>query len=112
MLSKGVLNLFSYLEENQDNTVNSKEFLKLVNESLADTSVTSNPRMEKVITLWENVNKITYHKEDMLIKDLQKNSREKFEALTTIIEQEIQKTKQLKIDLEKHNSPQLFQKVA
>ena len=112
MLSKGVLNLFSYLEENTDNTVSSKEFLELVNESLADESITSNPRMEKVITLWENVNKMTYHKEDMLIADLQKNSREKFEALTTIIEKEITKTQQLKNSLEKSTSPHLFKKVA
>ncbi len=112
IIAKGVINLFWYIQENKDNTVSSKEFLKLVNESLSDKSITSNPRMEKVLTLWENVNKMTYHKEDMLIADLQKNSREKFEALSIIIKKEIQKTKQLNIDLEKSTSPETFKKVA
>ncbi len=111
MMAKGVIKIFSYIEEEQDETVSSKEFLKLVNQSLAHQSVTSDPRMIGILNLWENVNKMTYHKEDMLIKELRKNSDEKFDALEVIIENEIEKTKKLQSDLEKSITPQLFQKV-
>ncbi|MCD5380636.1 VCBS repeat-containing protein, partial [Candidatus Gracilibacteria bacterium] len=111
MMAKGVIKIFSYIEEGQDETVSSKEFLKLVNQSLAHQSVTSDPRMTGILNLWKNVNKMTYHKEDMLIKELRKNSDEKFDALELIIENEIEKTKKLQSDLEKSITPQLFQKV-
>ena len=112
MMAAWVINLFTYIEDEQDSTVSSQEFLQLVNESLADESITSNPRMKGIITLWENVNKMTYHKEEMLIQDLKKNSREKFEALSLILEKEIQKTKKLKSDFENATTPELFTKVA
>ena len=111
IIAKWVLKVFSYIQEEQDETVNNKEFLRLVNESLSHESVTSNPRMNNIINLWDSVNKMTYHKEDMLIKDLEKNSDEKFEALTIILENEIEKTQNLKKDLETSTTPELFQKV-
>ena len=111
IIAKGVINVFSYIEEEKDETVSNKEFLKLVNESLAHESVTSDPRMTWVIALWENVGKMTYHKEEMFIKELRKNSDEKFEALWLILENEIEKTHKLQSDLENSAIPELFQKV-
>jgi len=113
IFSAGVLQLFSYIDENQSKTVSSKEFLALVNQSLSSHEITSNPRMEKVLKVWDSVNKYTYHKEDMLIKDLQNNSREKFEALNRIIENEITKTQKLEKNIDSliNSKDNLFKKI-
>ncbi|MFC1797773.1 hypothetical protein ACFLY2_00915 [Patescibacteria group bacterium] len=56
--------------------------------------------MDGVRNIWEQVNNMTYSKEDALIAELQKNNREKFEALSDIVNTEIIENKQLRKKLE------------
>ena len=74
-------------EKNEE--VDNTEFKKLVLKSLSSTGVTSNPKMEKIVNLWKQVDSMTYSKEDALIKELQDNNREKFDTLTDIVNTEI-----------------------
>jgi hypothetical protein len=52
--------------------------------------------MEKILNVWEEVNNMTYSKQDTIIKELKDNNRAKFDALTDIINTEIIKNKELK----------------
>ena len=76
--------------------VSNLEFKKLINKALASKSVSSNPKMEWIIDLWDKVNKMTYSKENKIIKELQDNNREKFDTLKDIINTEIVRNKELK----------------
>jgi len=71
----------------------------LVNKALSSQDVTSNPKMSKILSLWNTVNHMTYSKEDLLIKNLQDNNRSKFDALNDIINTEIIKNRKLKKQL-------------
>jgi len=52
--------------------------------------------MAEILEVWETVNKMTYSKENELIKNLQDNNRAKFDALNDIINTEIIKNRELK----------------
>jgi hypothetical protein len=71
----------------------------LVNKSLSNEIFTKDPRTDKVKELWNEVNNYTYSKEQALIDDLSKNNSEKFEAINTILNNELNKNKLLKKDL-------------
>ncbi|MFK7779624.1 MAG: hypothetical protein QM490_00540 [Candidatus Gracilibacteria bacterium] len=91
-----ILHLYSVINEEKDNRVSSLEFKAIVNKSLASKTITDNPRMDRIRKKWEEFNSLTYSKENSIIKELQDNNREKFQALTDIINTEIIKNKELK----------------
>lgn len=94
-LSKRIMTLYSYIDENKNAQVDSKSFISLVNKSLASTSVVSNPRYNELRNLWSTVAQMTYSKEDKLIKELKETNTEKFEAIKNIIRKEIKLNKDL-----------------
>lgn len=69
------------MESQKDITLSNKEFIAYVNENLASTSVTENPRMNEIRHLWEDVNNFTYSNEDKLIENLLENKNGKFAEL-------------------------------
>jgi hypothetical protein len=94
-VSTDIQHLASVLEKEKTVSVDNKEFTKLVNNSLASNSVTSNPKMDKIREVWNEVNNMTYSNEDKLIKELQKNNKDKFGKVSDIINTEIIKNKEL-----------------
>jgi hypothetical protein len=95
-VSSNITQLVKYIDNTKDDEVNNLEFKKLVNKSLSSKSVTSNPKMDKIREVWNQVNNLTYSKENYLIKELQDSNSEKFEVLSDIINTEIIKNKELK----------------
>ena len=99
-VSTDIQHLALVLEQEKSKTVDNLEFKKLVNDSLASNSVISNPKMDKIREVWNEVNNMTYSNEDKLIKELQKNNKEKFDTVSDIINTEIIKNKELKKQLQ------------
>jgi len=89
------LYLSSVIDERKNDTVSSKEFKKLVNESLASKTITENPKLDNIRKIWKEVNNLTYSKEKSIIKQLQDNNIEKFRVVSDIINTEIIKNKEL-----------------
>ncbi|MDD4151631.1 MAG: hypothetical protein PHR68_03375, partial [Candidatus Gracilibacteria bacterium] len=75
--------------------VNSSEFISLVNNDLAKTSIIKDNKTEKLRNLWTEVNNYNYSKEDKIINNLIKNNTEKFDTLKSIIKEEIKYNKEL-----------------
>ena len=88
--------LVNVLDKWRSDVVSNTEFKQLVNKALASKIVTSEPRMQEILNVWNEVNKMTYSKEETIIKELQNNNREKFNALSDIINTEIIKNKEFK----------------
>jgi hypothetical protein len=63
---------------------------------LSSESITSNPKLDKIRQIWTDVDNLTYSKEKSLIKELQKNNTDKFQALKDIINTEMISNKELK----------------
>jgi hypothetical protein len=99
------VSLVSYFEKNKDVTVNSADFLSLVNNSLSDVTVTSNQRMAPILKVWDEVNRYTYSRENRLIQNLQESNRGKFSVITSVIENEILKNQELQRNLDSYFSP-------
>ncbi len=100
-ISTNIQHLAKEIEKWKNETVDNLEFKKLINKSLSSKTITSDNKLEKVRWIWEEVNNMTYSKEDKLIKELQDNNIEKFEVVKDIINTEIIKNKELK---KKYNS--------
>jgi hypothetical protein len=98
-VATNILRLVEYIKENKDEVVDNKKFKQLINKSLSSKSVTSDPKTDKLLKLWEHVNSMTYSKENTLINELQKNNRDKFDTLKDIVNTEIIKNKDLKKDI-------------
>ncbi|MCD5385392.1 hypothetical protein LRZ95_01855, partial [Candidatus Gracilibacteria bacterium] len=106
-----VKQLEKVLNNGKNELVSNLEFKKLINKALASKSVSSNPKMEGIIDLWDKVNKMTYSKENKIIKELQDNNREKFDTLKDIINTEIVRNKELKKKLNNIGVNKLVTKV-
>lgn len=95
-VASNILHLFSVINDRKNNEVDSYSFKQLVNKSLASKTITDNPRLDKIREIWADVDSIDYSKENSLIKELQENNTEKFQAVSDIINTEIIKNKELK----------------
>jgi hypothetical protein len=93
---KNITNLKKFLDGNKEETVDNTEFKQLVFENLASPLVTSDPKLEGVRKIWDDVNSLTYSKEDKLIKELYKKNEEKFEVVQDILNTELIKNKSQK----------------
>ncbi|PID87581.1 hypothetical protein CSB07_00690 [Candidatus Gracilibacteria bacterium] len=100
-LLKSILFIKNYISENKDKTLTNSEFKKEVFKTLSSTSLTKEPRYDELKKTWDYAKNYSFSKEDKIIEKLQKNNREKFDALKDIINTEIIKTKKLKKDLQK-----------
>jgi hypothetical protein len=69
--------------------LNNSDFKKLVFKNLSSEVVTREPKMDRVIDIWEKTNKLTYSKEDKLINELKETNREKFEIVKSVINTKI-----------------------
>jgi hypothetical protein len=91
-----MLRLTNYIKDNKNEEVSNLEFRKLINESLASKTITSDPRTQKIIDVWKQVENKTYSKENELIKQMQDNNRNKFDTLKDIVNTEIIKNNKLR----------------
>jgi len=114
IIAKAITNNYNYIESNKNETVDSSEFLSLVNNYLSKIVLNWDSNTDELVLLWDSVNKYDYEKENKLISDLQKNNKEKFEAVKDILNNEIRKTNKIKVDLKKslEEWPKLFNKVS
>jgi len=101
-VSTDIQHLATVLENKKDESIDNQEFKRLVNKSLASKTITSNPKLDSVRSLWDQVNNMTYSVEDKLIKELKDNNTKKFNALSDIINTEIIKNKELKNELKSY----------
>ena len=79
-----------------NSTVNSSEFLALVNKELSKESIIKDWKYDELRWSFDVVNNYTYSKENKLISKLKKSHYEKFDILESIIEKEITKQKEFK----------------
>jgi len=112
LFASKVKDLVVYMDDQKDVTLTNTEFITFVNENLASKSISENPRMNDIRKLWEDVNSLTYSKENKLIEALQENRKQKFEALSEIITTEIQESKELKKQVENIGENDFITKVA
>lgn len=105
LFAKKIQDLFVYVHDNKDTTVSNREFISFVQENLASPAVTSNPRLNEVRKLWEEVGNLTYSKENKLIQALLDNKNAKFDELQNIITTEMRFTKELREDLRDFGTP-------
>ncbi len=90
----GFYNIYSYIQNNNEETVSNKEFISLVNKWLASKNLWSEENIGKLRTLWKDVANMTYSKEDKFINDLKEKNKAKFDTLKSIINTEKQVTKE------------------
>ncbi|MDP2089997.1 MAG: FG-GAP-like repeat-containing protein [Candidatus Gracilibacteria bacterium] len=110
-VSTNIQHLANTMEEKKGETVDNTEFKKLVNNSLASKTITSDPKLDSLRQVWEHVNSYTYSNEDKLIKELQDANTEKFDIVTDILNTEIIKNKELKKQLENSRKNTIITKV-
>lgn len=108
LFAKKIQDLFVYVHDNKDTTVSNREFIAFVQENLSSSAVTSNPRLNEVRKLWEEVGNLTYSKENKLIQALLDNKNAKFEELQNIITTEIRLTEELREDLRDLGTPSII----
>lgn len=95
-ISKKTENLKLFIENKENKVVSNKEFKNLINESMLSNSIIKDPKLNPLREIWNQVNNITYSKENKLIEELQKNNTEKFDTIKDIINTEILKNKELR----------------
>lgn len=88
-----IYNIYNYLNENKNEKITSKELLTTINNDLSKPEIISDPSTEKLRNIWKEVNSMTYSKEDKHIKELQDRSKEKFDTIIDIMNQEIEVNK-------------------
>ena len=91
--------------------INNKKFIKNMSLSLSSTWITSNPKLDLIRNVWNNVENLTFSKENKLIEELKYNSREKFNTITDIINTEIIKNKTLRDKFKDFSKNNTFTKV-
>ncbi|MDD2870584.1 MAG: VCBS repeat-containing protein [Candidatus Gracilibacteria bacterium] len=110
-VSTDIQHLATVIDKNKDVTVDNAEFKQLINKALASKTITSDPKLDKVRELWQQTNNLTYSNEDRLIKELQDNNTEKFDAVKDIINTEIILNKELKKQLDSYGKKPIITKV-
>lgn len=110
-VSTDIQHLATVIDKNKDVTVDNAEFKQLINKALASKTITSDPKLDKVRELWQQTNNLTYSNEDRLIKELQDNNTEKFDAVKDIINTEIILNKELKKQLDSYWKKPIITKV-
>ncbi len=112
LVVKWIWELYSYLETNKNETVSNDEFKQLIFTALSSKSISSNPKLDNLRSVWKEVESMTYSKEDKIIEALEKNNFKKFELLKEILSTEIQKTKEQEKNLQKFIEPSYITQVA
>ena len=112
VLAKKFADAVTYIDDNKNVTVSNKDFISLVNESLSKPEFGENENLLQIREVWEDVQNMTYSKENKMIKELEENNREKFDTLKNIINTEIEKNKQLKENTDKLENSELFIQVS
>jgi hypothetical protein len=107
-IAKNISALHNYIDENKSETLSNLEFKKEINKNLASLSITSDPKMDGIREVWEEVNNMTYSKEDKLIKKLSDSNKDKFETLKDIINTEIINNKKQKKYIEDFSNNKLI----
>jgi len=102
---------YKYISQHANETTVSQDFVAFVQSQLASPSITSDPRLDDLRKLWDDIAHLTYSREDTLIQTLQKNKDDKFDALTNIISTELENTKQLKQQIQDIGNPSFIQPV-
>jgi len=92
--------LVSYIDDSKDIKVSNSDFISLVNDSLISTKFTSDPKLSELINVWNNVQNLTYSKEQKLTDKLVENNNEKYDILKDILNKELLETKKLKNNIE------------
>jgi len=94
--AKNITNLHNYLDDNKEVGVDNTQFKQLVFENLASPLVTSDKRLDGIRKIWDDVEKLTYSKEDTLIRELAKTNSEKFQVLQDILNTEFIRNREQK----------------
>jgi hypothetical protein len=95
-ISSDFTHLVDVLKTGKNEVVSNLKFRQLVGKALSSKTITKDAKMSEIIEVWNNVNNMTYSKEDKLIKELKNNNRSKFDKLNDIINTEIIKNRELK----------------
>jgi hypothetical protein len=107
-ITKNINKLHNYIDENKNETLNNLDFKKEINKNLASLAITSNPKMDGIREVWEEVNNMTYSKENKLIDKLSKLNKDKFETVKDIINTEIINNKKQKKLIEDYSNNRLI----
>ena len=106
--AKGFASFIQYLHDNKEKVLDNGSFKKYVSQQLGSTGVNADAKTQKLVGVWDEVNHMTYSKEDALIEALQKTNKEKFETLKNIVNTEIVKNKAVKADLKNLDSSRVI----
>lgn len=108
VIAKNIKNLFGFIDNHKNELIDNTEFKKLVNKSLASENVVWDPRMDKIRKLWDDVNNMTYSKEDKIISDLKKSNKDKFDLVKDILNTEIIKNKETQKKYKNYNNNEII----
>ena len=84
-----VMQGYESLKNEKDDVVSHSKFKEEVFKNLASPLITREPKMARLLGIWEEVASMTYSKEDKLIEELEDASRDKFDFVLDILNNEI-----------------------
>jgi len=108
ILSAKIVELISYMWENAHETMTNREFMTYVNNGLASTSFTSNPRTAEIQNLWAEVWSMRYTKEQDFIDELREKNLNKFDTFEDILRNEIEYSQQQQNNLGNIDTPEIY----
>lgn len=101
ILSLWIMKLVTVLDTKKSETISNNDFIYLVNKSLAKNKYINDARYDELRKTWNDLSKITYSKQDKIIKKALKYNIDKFNTVKSIINNEKTKDKKLKENIYK-----------
>ncbi len=101
--SIAINNLVYKLDKEKNLKISNKDFIHKVNISLNKKKYIDDPRFNELRKTWNQLEQITYSKQDEIIKEALKNNIDKFETLKNILKTEKFKNKNLLKNIKKIN---------
>jgi hypothetical protein len=105
ILSSNIWRAYSYMSKESSKTVTNEEFKKIVWDEISNPMFYENANTSKIPAVWNETFKYSFSKEDKLIQELLKNNENKFNTLKDVINEEINKNKELQKNLDKVLKP-------
>jgi hypothetical protein len=91
--------LIQILDTKKSETLSNNDFIYLMNKVLSKEKFTNDSRYDELRKTWLDIEKISFDKQDKIIKEALENNRKKFETVKSIINNEKLKNKKLKEEL-------------
>jgi len=104
LLASGFLWFLDTISKDEGILYSNKEFISHINSQLANPEIVSDSKTRELLAVWDEVNNMSYSKEDAFIHDLKEHNEDKFDTLKSIITTEMEHSEKQRKALENISS--------